>query len=68
MLTNSYLKDVNVSVGNTANGNCIDIMAFKISFIPVKWFISEKYARENVGAIAMVLVNNTLNCKILIFH
>ena len=31
-----------------------------MSFIPVRWFMSEKYAREKVGAIAIDLVNNTL--------
>ena len=32
----TYREDVNVSVGITAKGNCIDIKAFKISFIPVR--------------------------------
>ena len=42
-----------------ANGSWIDINAFRMSFIPVKWLISEKYAKEKVGAIAIDRVKRT---------
>jgi hypothetical protein len=55
-----YLEDVKVNAGIIAKGNWIDIRAFKISFIPVNLLISLKYAKENVGAIAIERVNKTL--------
>ena len=55
-----YLEEVNVNTGIIANGSWIDITVFKMSLIPEKVFMSMKYARENVGAIAMLLVSNNL--------
>ncbi len=55
-LTNSPIikaLDVNAIVGMTANGNCSDITAFKMSFIPVKSSILLKNATQNVGTMAM---------------
>lgn len=50
---------MNAIVGIVANGNCRLMMAFKISFIPVKSSIWLKNAKQNVGTMAMVLVKRT---------
>ena len=34
--SSSYLDDVNVRAGRTANGSWMDIKAFKMSFMPVR--------------------------------
>ena len=51
---------MNVNAGRIANGSWIDIKAFKMSFMPVKFSMSVKYANEKVGAIAINLVKSTL--------
>lgn len=60
--------DVNAIVGNTANGNCNAITAFKISFMPVKLSMLLKKATQNVGTIAIKRVNKTrfqrAHCKL----
>lgn len=61
-LTNSPIiatLDVNVMVGMTANGSCNVIIVFKRSFIPVKSSMLLKYARQNVGTMAIIRVIKT---------
>lgn len=48
--------DVNVTSGMTANGSCRDIITLRKSFNFVKSWILLKYATQNVGIIAIVLV------------
>lgn len=58
---------MNAIVGIVAKGNCKLMMAFKMSFIFVKFSRLLKNAKQNVGTIAIVLVNKTLfhlaHCK-----
>jgi len=50
---------VKAIVGKVANGNCMLIIAFKISFILLKLFMSAKNATKNVGIMAIVRVKRT---------
>lgn len=50
---------VNAIVGNVAKGNWRVIIAFKISFMPVKLSISLKNATRKVGTIAIIRVKRT---------
>lgn len=59
---------VNAIVGIVAKGNCKLMIALRISFIFVRSSRLLKNAKQNVGMMAIVLVNNTLfhlaHCKL----